>query len=157
MRMENREWRMASRRSPSEPATPFKSCRRLPQSKSWRMTFDTAFHEASWSAVAERSGDTAFAPPVPLRDASPWIARVSRALFGVSPKSSVPGLQTPQVQNPSTLQQFNASTIQRSSRLRRPPGTAPRESLKNALTAPPVPAYAARAGKLSWNRHQIRL
>jgi hypothetical protein len=52
--------------------------------------FAPAFHEASWSAVAERSGDTAFAPQVPLRDASRGIARVSRALFGVSPKSSVP-------------------------------------------------------------------
>jgi hypothetical protein len=132
MRMEDGGWRMApvpgdrtrlacsfrrlaGKRPFQSPVSGFTNVMRM-EDGGWRMAKPPcrAFREASWSAVAERSGDTAFAPPLPLRDVSPGIARVSRALFGVSPESSVPisGL-TFQRFNASTLQRFNDSTIQR--------------------------------------------
>jgi hypothetical protein len=84
--LENGESKMENGKAPDAPRPFAPPCRAEASAKAGhalRITLSKLAHrrEASWSAVAERSGDTAFAPPVPLRDASPGIARVSREML----------------------------------------------------------------------------
>jgi hypothetical protein len=180
--MDDGEWQspspLAPRRSPED-------CRN-PQAGASPLI--PRLRKASWSAVAERSGDTAFAPQMPItrrfpgdrahlacsfrrlaekltHHASRITHHVSGLRFQVSPFNS---LTRAERSNSSTFQRFwdrtrlaeklrstspdstsaerfNDSTFQRfkpPAPLAVRPGTARRKSLKNLLTAPPIPAYA---------------
>jgi hypothetical protein len=136
MKIEDRGWRMAKRPTSLAPSPLAAEDYRSP--KAGACPLIPRFREASWSAVAERSGDTAFAPPMPLRQ------RPSRR----NPNQLNPAF------NVTTIQRFNDSGIARVSPKSSVPVSGPRSPVSGTVLhlARSEKSNKVIQGSLDWRR-----